>query len=177
MRKILMLLFCVVVFSGQLSAVTCVITESAETFQNKFVDNQDGTVIYTKNGLVWKRCSEGQVWEEGSCLGDANTYTWEEALQQAEKVNREGGFAGFNHWRLPNIKELALIVERQCVNPAINESMFPNTATSKMYWSSSPYAKASELVRGVSFDFGFDTIGDEDAHFFVRFVTSGGHSD
>lgn len=63
--------------------------------QNDFFDNGDGTITDQASGLMWMREDSG----EGM--------TWEEALEYAE--NRE--FAGYNNWRLPNIKELQSIVD------------------------------------------------------------------
>jgi len=34
----------------------------SDIFDKEFIDNGDGTVTYKINGLIWKRCSEGQSW-------------------------------------------------------------------------------------------------------------------
>jgi len=86
--------------------------------------------------LVWKRCSEGQTWNSTTCTGTASTFTWGQALQQAQTVNING-FAGFSDWRVPNLKELSSIVERQCRAPAINVSIFPATPN-LVYWTATP---------------------------------------
>jgi len=106
-------------------------------------DNADGTVSDAKTGLIWKKCSEGQRWnaDMNACDGSVNHYTWQAALQQSEQVNQ--GNAGENlakvDWRLPNIKELASIVELKCWQPSINISVFPATR-SAWVWSSSSLA-------------------------------------
>jgi len=107
----------------------------ASTPDSQFLDNGDGTITDTKTGLMWKQCSEGQSGNDCSS-GSAEIFEWQLALQQAQVVNNSGGFAGFTDWRVPNIKELSSLVERQCADPAINLMRFPNTPTA-MYISAS----------------------------------------
>jgi hypothetical protein len=107
---------------------------------SQFTDNGNGTVTDNKTGLMWKRCSEGQAWSNNTCTGIAASYTWQNALKQAQAVNNSAGFAGKKDWRVPNIKELRSIVERQCKAPAINLTVFPNTLSPTLFWSSSPTA-------------------------------------
>lgn len=79
-----------------------------------------------RTGLTWKRCSEGQTWNDSSnsCDGELTQRNWLEASQQVP-----------DGWRLPNIKELVSIMEYGCANPAINLSVFPATPVGT-YWSS-----------------------------------------
>ena len=107
----------------------------ASTPDSQLQDNGDGTVTDTQTGLMWKQCSEGQSGNDCSS-GMATVFDWKSALQQAQVVNNSGGFAGFTDWRVPNIKELNSLVERQCADPAINLMRFPNTPTA-MYISAS----------------------------------------
>ena len=77
----------------------------------------------TRTGLIWMRCSLGQMWDGAACSGTANTYTWQAALQAAFEINSGAsnddgdglaGFANETDWRLPNRNELESIVERRC---------------------------------------------------------------
>ncbi len=113
-------------------------TIPATTPTSQFTDNSNGTVTDNKTGLTWKRCSEGQTWNNSTCMSNAATYTWQNALKRAQTVNSGIGFAGKKDWRVPNIKELRSIVERQCNDPAINLTIFPNTLSTTVFWSSSP---------------------------------------
>jgi Protein of unknown function (DUF1566) len=150
---------------------------SASTPDNRFTtDNVTGTVTDIKTGLMWKRCSEGQTWDSGAkaCSGVSASYVnWQDALASAQSNN----FAGQIDWRLPNIKELASILERACVIPAINSVIFPATPP-QFYWTSSPslhpgYAQNSS-VWGVDFGVGVSTpISDETTGYYpvhVRLV-------
>jgi len=149
----------------------CLTTIPATTPTSDFVDHGDGTVSHTKTGLMWKQCSEG-LSGAGCATGAATVHTWQAALQLADTLNAGAGFAGFNDWRLPNIKELNSIVERQCFTPAINATLFPNTA-SNGYWSSSSYAATAAGAWGVGFDGGGDGAYYKSGSGFVRLVRGG----
>lgn len=58
------------------------------------------------------------------------TYTWEDALTQAENLER----AGKTDWRLPNIKELRSLNDETKINPSVS-SLF-SIAAGEKYWSS-----------------------------------------
>jgi len=85
--------------------------------------------------LVWKRCAAGQTWvpERNKCKGVPLKKTWKEALIYA--VGQGTG------WRLPNVNELAAIIDYQCHAPPIDIRMFPNTPESDTagFWTSTPY--------------------------------------
>lgn len=107
---------------------------------SRYNDNGDGTVTDNVTGLMWKQCTEGQSSSTTACdTGNAATFNWLEAHERAQSVNALG-FAGYNDWRLPNIKELNSLVEFACFEPAINLTYFPTpTWQSSMgspYWSS-----------------------------------------
>jgi hypothetical protein len=141
----------------------------ATTPTNRFTINNDGTVSDTKTGLTWKKCSEGQSGVDCR-IGTATTYTWQGALQQAQSVNNNGGFAGYKNWRLPSIKELNSIVEEQCSQPSINLAVFPESQGS-LYWSSSPYADDSSGAWYVYFYYGYSNYSFKyDDYLFVRLV-------
>jgi len=145
-------------FAGQaLAAQVCLPSITATTSAKDFILNADGTAIHIKTGLMWKRCLEGQTWDgaASACTGSASTFTWQNALQQAQTVNNGAGFAGHNDWRMPNIKELASIVELQCTVPAINATVFPGV--NGEFWSSSPEVSLSQVVQVVDFRGGGDS--------------------
>ena len=75
---------------------------------NEFVDNGNGTITDNATGLMWMQDDSGIA------------MNWEDALSYAEKFS----YAGYDDWRLPNVKELQSIVDYSGVFPAINSSMF-----------------------------------------------------
>ncbi|MFZ2727860.1 MAG: DUF1566 domain-containing protein [Methylococcaceae bacterium] len=168
--KILYALF-IIINSPLLIAQTCQTTTiTASTPNNRFTINTNGTVLDTKTGLLWKQCSEG-LSGINCATGNATTYTWQGALQQAQTVNNVG-FTGYKDWRVPNIKELRSITERQCYDPSINLTVFPNTI-SNYYWSSSPVAYNSYYAWIVDFYSGSDYWDLKDGNNFVRLVRGG----
>jgi hypothetical protein len=139
----------------------------ASTPVSRFTNNNDGTILDNTTGLVWKRCSEGL---SGTLCesGTPTIFNWLEALKTAAVSN----FAGKNDWRLPSIKELATIVERQCTMPAINEIVFPATPTMS-FWSSTPYDANSAFAWNIYFPYGISDGNNKDYKFYVRLVRGG----
>lgn len=81
----------------------------------EYEDNGDGTITDRKTGLVWEKKSD-----DGGINDKDNTYTWTEALTVfIPALNSGGGFAGHTDWRLPNINELASIVDYGQIDPAL----------------------------------------------------------
>lgn len=118
-----------------------------------YVDHGDGTVSDVRTGLMWQRCPEG-LSGAGCALGSAQTFSWVAALGRAESST----FAGYTDWRLPNIKELSSLVEECRLQPAINDSVFPNThySLSSYYWSSSPSANSADILGDYAWRVHFD---------------------
>lgn len=111
-----------------------------------------------KTGLIWQRCNAGQTWDGEGCSGSASIYTWAQALNLSD-----------GQWRLPNIRELASLIESACVDPSINMAIFPDTA-SDFYWSSSQDVNYSGSLTskswGVNFNSGEVNTGS------INFLTS-----
>jgi len=112
---------------------------------NRFSDNGNGTATDTVTRLIWQRCVLSTTLNTtGQCSGinfsGPVSYTWQEALQEADKFNQAEAVAGRpNTWRVPNIKELATIVDMHCMYDtfwAIDTKVFPGENTT--YWSSTP---------------------------------------
>jgi len=96
-------------------------------------DNGDGTVTEPRSGLMWDRCALGQD-AANACAGDATFSNWQDALVAVRTSNTQH-WRGHDDWRLPNVKELATLVDAARHRPAIDTATFPNTAASA-YWSS-----------------------------------------
>jgi len=156
---------------------------------DRYRDNGDGTVTDVKTGLQWMRCSLGQTWRGRTCVGEAKTYNWQAALDAADALNRQGGYAGYRDWRVPTIEGLRTLVycssgqpktwndtgklcEGDYKRPTIDQSAFPNTPPT-LYWSASPYDFAG-YAWGVFFYNGYDYSDDKGNNLFaVRLVRGG----
>jgi len=115
--------------------------------ENIFVDNGDGTISDLATGLMWQMADDGQ------------TRDWEDALSYAESLD----LAGYDDWRLPDVKELQSIVDYtkslQTTNsPAIDDLFVlteikdPNgEANYGFYWSSTTHQDGRNLADSASY--------------------------
>ena len=152
-------------------------TLATHTPIENFVDNKDGTVTDARTGLMWTKCSLGQeyVYEDGTCVGAPQKYSWQNALKQITHINADTDKGAYylNDWRLPNIKELGSLLERKCYNPMINLEVFPNTPSSP-YHSSTPDpffgGVTSDAMKYVNFLDGLESDSAQSALRLVRMV-------
>ncbi len=105
---------------------------------NSFVDNADSTITDQATGLMWQQ-------------NDAESTNWENAISQCEADTT----AGFDDWRLPNVKELQSIVDytrapaptdgsagSAAIDPVFNSTSINNEAGEVdwgFYWSSTAH--------------------------------------
>ncbi len=148
---------------------TCKNSIRPSTPTSQFADHGDGTVSDNKTGLMWAKCVSGRTGSDCATL-DATGYNWKPALEHASN----SFLAGHDDWRLPNIKELASIIEESCEFPAVNESVFPGMPSNPRLWSSSPYHVNSDFgIWSVDFDDGIDLHGSSGNLIYVRLVRGG----
>ncbi len=101
--------------------------------KNNFIDNGDGTISDLATGLMWAKDDNGKGIE------------WVDALPYAEGAT----LAGYNDWRLPNVKELQSIVDysrapsnksvEPAIDPIFDSTPFVNEAGDNdygYYWTS-----------------------------------------
>jgi hypothetical protein len=151
--------------STNYAACNSAITRTAPDSRYELL-NSNTEVKDKQTGLIWQRCSLGQTWSGTSCTksGAVIFYNWANALQTAK--NMGGG------WRVPNIRELASLIEQACYSPSINDVFFPNTFTVAHYRSSSPRLNGSGWAWVVSFDSGSDITKRNYEYLPVRLVRS-----
>jgi len=101
-----------------LKTVRCV--RGDDYLANDFVDNGDGTITDNATGLMWMQDDSGAGLD------------WENALAYADGFS----FAGYDDWRVPNVKELQSIVDYSGVYPAIDQTYFNITDEDAYFWSS-----------------------------------------
>jgi hypothetical protein len=148
-------------------AQTCMPNIARNAPDNRYelvVGSGGSEVLDKKTGLIWQRCSLGQIWNGTTCTGTASTHTWTDALAKAKAVG--------NGYRLPNIRELKSLTEKACFEPAINRIFFPNTA-SDAYWSASPSADGNNGAWVVYFYDGYSYNDYKYNGGYVRAVRAG----
>lgn len=146
----------------------------SSTPTSRFITTSEGgaSVQDTHTQLIWMRCSLGQNWNATMTTCEetaqaASHYSFSEALAAANSTELQGA----TDWRLPNKKELASIIDFQCAEPAINQSVFPATR-SEAYWTSTPlvYASNNFAAWAILFSTGSFTNGSLTDTFAVRLV-------
>lgn len=136
-----------------------------------YVISTDGQeVTDTKTGLIWRRCPEGMTASSSTCAGTPLGYTPVAALARAKSEAQASGAA----WRIPNIRELASIVDRTRTFPAIDTTAFPDTP-SAYFWSSTPFIHSIVVhTRATNWDVGFDqgrvTQSESASAIYIRLV-------
>lgn len=127
-----------------------------------YTDNGNGTVSDTSTGLMWQQ-------------GEGGSQTWESALGYCE-----GSSLGtYSDWRLPNVKELASLLDWATFNPSI-DPLF-SSAYSAPYWTSTTATGFSSEAWWVSFMQGMvyqgasigNGYGDKPGNNYVRCVRAG----
>ena len=157
---------------------------------SRFVDNGDGTITDQNTGLMWeKKCANCKnlhsVEVRHHWSGDGHHMTiWD----WIDEINSEGqgkGFAGYNDWRIPNVKELLSIVDYGRFDPAIGKafhstgcveecSSLTDTSCSctaaSLYWTSTTFADFPAHALIVEFTGGFVDDRIKTNRHFVRAV-------
>ncbi len=112
---------------------------NSEYGKNKFLDNGNGTISDNATGLMWMQND------------NATAVNWQDALEYAENIE----FAGYNDWRLPDVKELQSIVDytrspftsnSAAIDPVFNCTKITNEAGNEdypYYWSSTTHVNWS----------------------------------
>ena len=127
-----------------------------------FKDNGDGTVMDITTGLMWDK-------------RETMPMTWEKALACCENLD----LAGYDDWRLPNIRELLSLVDDSRHEPSIGEPLihtacFPGCRPSP-YWSSTTHSLYPGFAWYVEFDDGqVHGGGHKGRRYHVRPVRGGG---
>lgn len=109
---------------------------------------------------MWMRCASGQQWQAGHCAGAPRSLNWLEAKASAEQINRQGA-AFYSDWRVPSLRELATLSERQCKNPRINLAVFPDTPAAA-FWTATLPPGRSEDKAAFAMDFGAAGVQAQD---------------
>jgi Protein of unknown function (DUF1566) len=123
---------------------------TAANAQTRFTISADGSEVTDNHtSLTWRRCVEGMTVSGAACSGSPLSLTHSGAFARAK--TQEG-------WRLPNVKELASIVDDAVYDNGgstvrvamIDPAAFPNTPRTD-HWASTPQVGFPALAWLVSF--------------------------
>jgi len=164
MTKSLFTIISITFLTTQIAFATCATSNIPGHYTDRYIDNNDGTITDKMTNLMWMKCDIDTLWDpvnktcqlEEEISGTVSPlkrklYNWQEALMETNNFNLNG-FAGKQDWRLPNIKELASLLEPGCLSSshinAIDTSFFSTPANN--YWSSTPFPNATQNVPSIN---------------------------
>lgn len=124
--------------------------------ENRFNDNDDGTVTDNLTGLIWQQDAPEAA------------KTWEDALIYCQQLS----LADHDDWRLPNIKELRSISDDHLMNPSLDKTYFPD-ASSELYWSSTTEMNQPAKAWTVDFNYGLVSYAEKSGAHYIRAVRGG----
>lgn len=162
----------------------------AEVRGERWLHNANGTITDLQTGLIWDRCSIGQV--NAECDGEATQMTWQRALELVRQRNANN-WRGRNDWRLANVKELSDLLgpaprdagmERMRERPpgsegnpfarqAMLDTMVFRHAPDQAHWTSTTYEKAPRMAWAVFFGNGSVFGKSKNSRAAVRLVRGG----
>lgn len=134
---------------------------------DEFIASYSGTAKDTTAALMWSRYAVGQLWKNGTAIGETKSMTWSEAMKIAEIFNKEA-VGGFTNWRLPTLQELERIIEKDKI-PSINQAVFVKTPQIG-FWSSSLYDSNNNYAYVINFRNGSSSYEHIDKSHAVRLV-------
>ena len=131
---------------GRLQNYEYVATEPTSQLENVVIDRN--------TGLMWIRDvmlldGEGEAGTEGNIRLDG-TFSWQEAIEASQALR----YAGYDDWRLPNLKELQTLVHYGRSEPSIEMSAFPTPFeryVSPYFWTSTTFPAQPDNAFYVNF--------------------------
>ncbi|MBD1582061.1 DUF1566 domain-containing protein [Pseudoalteromonas sp. S16_S37] len=133
----------------------------------RYIINTNGTALDNETGLMWQVCDFGQNYDTAtsSCTSAALQLNWQQALTAAKNSD----YAGFTDWHIPNVKELASILDHSCVEPAINLEVFISTQSDN-YWTSTTAVSQIDHAWAYQFADGKNNLKAKTSDIFLRLV-------
>jgi len=145
---------------------------------DKFVKISPTGLEVSDSAFKWscvKHNVTGQIWEVKTRANKDDSYTFDNASDYARQINKNK-LCGYSDWRVPSIKELNSISDKNTYKPAVDRKYFPNIHPSD-YWSKSSYAEYSEYAWSIYFYNGYLYYYEKQDDFYVRLVRGGEYFD
>lgn len=157
----------------------------------RFVDNGDGTISDGNTGLMWeKKCGGGgglhdyrRVYRWADRSADETIWGWIAAIN----AERTTGFAGYDDWRIPNVKELQSIIDYERFGPAVTPTFHDeqcrgcmnlgapecSCAAPSFHWTATTFADFVAHAYSVGFGSGLIDDAVKSRRLFIRAVRGG----
>ena len=97
-------------------------------------------VIDTRAKLAWPRCAEGMSWNGKTCSGQAEVFSYKQAVTHAAERSKAENL----RWRLPRVNELKRLLDRSSKPQGLNPELFPN-APRDWHWTGTAAVNAQRL--------------------------------
>ncbi len=130
-----------------------IIREKYTLNDSSFSSIKYNAISFDDKILTWSDSASLLMWEVEKDDSLENKYTWEEAFNYAEKLNKEC-YAGFSDWKLPTIEELKTL--KRDVNYGENRIKVPLSLTlnkQRLIWSSDSEQRYAEQTHGLYISF------------------------
>ncbi|HYB99404.1 MAG TPA: DUF1566 domain-containing protein [Candidatus Limnocylindrales bacterium] len=149
-----------------------------------FIDNGDGTITDVNTNLMWEKLSDDGTIHDYQDFA----YQWAGAYGKINSLNamdQGAGFAGYNDWRLPNVREMASLVDFSTSSPSIsvafnNDNCAPGCMVencscthSKPYWTSTTSSSSPNQAWTVNYATGGIASSSKTVYNYVRAVRGG----
>jgi len=121
------------------------------SFENDFVDNNDGTVTDRATGLMWQKS------------GSSRSKDWRGAKSYVKELN-SNKFAEYSNWRLPTIDELASLLKEKKNHGLHIDPVFSGVQT--RVWSAD-YYEHKQRTQASSWVVDFSSGGTREATFCI----------
>jgi len=115
---------------------------------SRFTDNGNGTITDNLTGLMWLKDANCMAthypWFDTDWAPNDGAVLWQTALNFVAGIDN-GNFpncgAGYQDWRLPNVKEFRSLIDHSQSGPALPSGHpFIGSGGSSIFWSSDTYA-------------------------------------
>jgi hypothetical protein len=135
--------------------------------KDRFEANKNGFVTDTLTGLMWQK---GPVDIDGNGLIDENDFLdWQAALWYCKNLS----FAGYDDWRLPNLRELQSIVNYGREESALYQEFWGSLPSNAWVWSSTSLTTVPVQAWVVYFDGGISQTTEKSNRLPFRAVRGG----